>query len=112
MLNIGDNIIKLRKAKGWSQTELAKEIDASRIMIGNYERGDNLPSLEVIIKLADIFGVSLDFLVGKGVNAAYDKRMLTRLEDIEGLDNEDKDYVFRFIDIIIRDAKTRKAYSL
>lgn len=112
MFNVAENIVKLRKARNWSQTDIANEIGTSRVMIGKYERGDNLPSLEALSKLADAFEVSIDYLVGKGINAAHDKRMLTRLEDIEGLDPEDKARIFHYIDLIIRDAKTRKAYSL
>ncbi|BDS10676.1 helix-turn-helix domain-containing protein [Aureispira anguillae] len=111
MLNIGDNISKLRKAKNWSQGELADKIGSSRIMIGKYERGDNLPSVEVLAKLAQIFEVSVDFLLGQGINASYDKRMVERLDDIEKLPPEEKNKIFNYIDLIIRDAKTRQAYS-
>ena len=62
MLNIGERIIQLRKAKKWSQDELAKKINSSRIMIGKYERNDNAPSIEVLSKLAKAFKVSLDYL--------------------------------------------------
>ena len=80
-------------------------------MIGKYERGDNSPSVESLIKLADVFNVSIDYLVGKGINSSFDKRMLTRLENIEGLVEEDKISIFRYIDLVIRDAKTRKTYT-
>ena len=65
-LNIGDRVTALRKQKGWSQSDLAKAIEASRDIIGKYERNDNLPSVEVAFKLADIFEVSVDYLLGKG----------------------------------------------
>ena len=55
MVSIGERITQLRKAKNLSQDELAKQIDSSRVMIGKYERGDNSPSLEVIVKLAKAF---------------------------------------------------------
>jgi len=38
MIKIGDRITQLRKQKGWSQTQLAKTIEASREAIGKYER--------------------------------------------------------------------------
>ena len=77
-LNIGDQITALRKQKGWSQSDLAKAIEASRYMIGKYERNDNLPSVEVAFKLADIFDVSVDYLLGKGQHASYDKDTIRR----------------------------------
>ncbi|ALO13866.1 Putative PBSX repressor [Salinivirga cyanobacteriivorans] len=111
MLNIGERIIQLRKAKNWSQDELAKHVNASRIMIGKYERGDNAPSVEVLLKLAKAFGVSLDYLVGEGVNAAFDKEMINRLENVENLPQEEKERIFHFIDLIIRDHKAGQAYA-
>ena len=111
MLNIGERIIQLRKAKSWSQEDLAKQINASRIMIGKYERNDNAPSIEVLLKLAKAFEVSLDYLVGESVNAAFDKEMITRLENVETLPQEEKNRIFHFIDLIIRDHKAGQAYA-
>ncbi|WP_205945919.1 helix-turn-helix domain-containing protein [Pedobacter hiemivivus] len=56
MINIGERIIQLRKARNWSQDDLAKRVEASRVMIGKYERDDNSPSVEVIVKLAKATG--------------------------------------------------------
>jgi len=111
LLNIGDRITALRKQKGWSQSDLAKAIEASRDMIGKYERNDNLPSIEVAFKLADIFYVSVDYLLGKGQHASYDKDTIRRLEDIENLDTDTKQALFTVIDTFLRDSKARKAYS-
>ena len=110
-LNIGERITALRKQKGWSQTDLAKTIEASRDMIGKYERNDNLPSIEVAFKLADIFGISVDYLLGKGQHASYDKETIKRLEDIENLDPETRKTLFQVIDTFLRDSKARVAYS-
>lgn len=109
--NIGDRIIALRKQKGWSQTELAKQIKASRDMIGKYERNDNLPSIEVAFKLADVFDVSVDYLLGKGKHASYDNETVKRLEDIEHLDQQTKNTLFTIIDTFLRDSKARLAYK-
>ena len=111
MLNIGNKIIELRKAKNWSQTDLAKVINASRDMIGKYERNDNLPSLEVAVKLSEVFDVSIDFLIGKGKYSEYNKETIKRLQDIEDLDSSTKKTLFQIIDTFLRDAKTRQAYS-
>jgi len=43
-------------------------------MIGKYERDDAMPSIEAAKKIADAFEVSLDYLVGEGQNAAFDKK--------------------------------------
>jgi len=111
MSNIGAQITQLRKAKKWSQEELAKQINSSRIMIGNYERGDNTPSMEVIIKIARAFDVSIDYLLGEGLNAAFDKETLNRLEEMEKLPSEERQRIFHYMDLIIRDYKAKQAYS-
>ena len=110
-LNIRERITQLRKQKGWSQNDLAKAIEASRDMIGKYERNDNLPSVEVAFKLADIFEVSVDYLLGKGQHASYDKETIKRLESIENLDLETRKTLFQVIDTFLRDSKARKAYA-
>lgn len=111
MISIGERITQLRKAKNWSQEELARKIDASRIMIGKYERNDNSPSIEVIVKLSKAFDVSVDFLLGEGSNASYDKEMVKRLDDIEQLDQDTKQHLFFLIDNVIQNYKTKKAFS-
>ena len=73
-LNIGSKISALRKEKGWSQGDLAGRIEASREMIGKYERNENLPSIEMALKMAKAFGVTVDYLLGEGEYAAYDNQ--------------------------------------
>ena len=103
-------IADLREQKSWSQTDLADNSGVSRVMIGKYERGEASPSIEAAKKIADAFEVSMDYLVGEGVNVAFDKQTLTRLQELEDLDEGKKKTLFDLIDTYIRDAKTRKTY--
>ncbi|MBI5373718.1 MAG: helix-turn-helix transcriptional regulator [Sphingobacteriales bacterium] len=109
--NTGKIMADLRKEKGWNQTELATNSGVSREMIGKYERGEAVPSIEAAKKIADAFEVSLDYLVGEGINVAFDKRTLKRLQDIHKLDADTQEKLFFFIDTVIRDNKARKAYA-
>jgi len=110
MTKIGNKITELRKQKGWSQSELANQIDASREAIGKYERNEAVPSVETAKNIADVFDVSLDYLVGDAL-PSFDKRMLGRLQDVELLTEEDKKHLFALLDAFLRDAKTKKAYA-
>ena len=101
----------LRKQKGWSQIDLANESGVSREMIGKYERGIATPSLDAAKKIADAFGVSLDYLVGEGQNAAFDKKTVQRLQEIQDMKPEFRAHLFSVIDSVIRDYKTQQAYS-
>lgn len=80
-------------------------------MIGKYERGEAIPSIEVAKKIANSLDVSLDYLVGDGVNAKFDKKTLNRFHDLELLEEDKKKTLFDIIDTYVRDAKTRKAYA-
>ncbi len=111
MLNIGGKITLLRKQANWSQSDLDKKIGASRTIIGNYERNTNTPSLEMILKIAKVFDVSVDFLLGEGALSQYDKNTLKRIEDIELLDNKTKDNLFFLIDNVIQNYKTKQAFT-
>ncbi len=104
-------ISNLRKQKSWSQTDLANESKVSREMISKYERGVAIPSVDGAKKIADAFGVSLDYLVGEGVNASFDKKTLKRLQEIESMKPDFKEHLFSIIDSVIRDYKTQQAYS-
>lgn len=60
------NLVKLRKQKGWSQERLATESGISYNTLIKLERGGIVnPKIETVIKLADALNVSLDELVGR-----------------------------------------------
>jgi len=65
----------------------------------------------VLIKLAKVFDVSLDFMIGEGELSAFDKVLLKRIEDIEKLDNDTKQHLFFLIDNVIQNFKTKKAFA-
>jgi len=110
-MNISKRIADIRKNKDWSQTDLANKSGVSREMVGKYERGEAVPSIEAAKRIADAFEVSLDYLVGEGSNAMLDKQALKRLQEIELLEERKKQILYDLIDTYIRDAKARKAYS-
>jgi transcriptional regulator with XRE-family HTH domain len=109
-MNTGKIIADLREQKNWSQTDLADKSTVSRVMIGKYERGEAVPSIEAAKKIADTLEVSLDYLVGEGINAHFDKKTVQRIQEIEGLEPTVKDKLFFLIDTVIRDNKAKKAY--
>lgn len=109
-MELGDNMMLIRKRKKLSQADLGKLIGTSGDVIGRYERGDIKPSIEVAGKIADALEVSLDYLVGKS-SVLLDKQTVDRIEDISKLPADKKAYVLNLIDMCLRDFKTRKAYT-
>lgn len=111
MIKIGDRITQLRKTKGWSQTDLAKAINASREAIGKYERNEAIPSVETAKKIAEAFEVTLDYMVDDDIKPTFDKKTVKRIQDIEALKIDEKNHIFAIVDAFIRDAKARQAYA-
>lgn len=68
---LGDRIALLRRGRGWSQTELARQLHISASAVGMYEQGRREPSLDGIVELSEAFGVSADYLLtGKPLTQA------------------------------------------
>lgn len=110
-MNTGKIITQLRDQFNWSQSDLANKSDVSRVMIGKYERGEAVPSLDAAKKIADAFEVTLDYLVGESKNISFDKKTLKRFEDLQLIDESKRNTLFDLIDTYIRDSKTRQAYA-
>ncbi len=111
MIAIGEKIIQLRKQHQMSQAEFAKKVGVSRTIIGNYERNTNMPSVEILLSMANTFNVSIDYIIGEGQLSSYDKQVLRRIEEIELLDTETKDKLFFLIDNVIQNFKTKQAFA-
>lgn len=60
---LADKIINERKKNGWSQEELAEKLSVSRQSVSKWEGAQAVPDLQKIIAMADIFGVSTDYLL-------------------------------------------------
>ena len=60
-----EKLVQLRKAKNLTQKEMADFLLTSQQTYSRYEKGTREPDIETIIKLADYFGVSVDYLLGK-----------------------------------------------
>ena len=64
MIEFGERIKKLRKQKTLTQEQLAKRLWVTKSIISAYESGSKYPSLDMLIKLSQIFNVSTDYLLG------------------------------------------------
>ena len=64
MTSIGNNLKKLRKAKGLTQPQLAEELDLTQKQVSDYELAKSTPSLDMLPKIAGYFGITVDELLG------------------------------------------------
>ena len=66
---LADKIIDLRKKNDWSQEELAEKLDVSRQAISKWEGAQSVPDLSRVIRMAELFGVSTDYLLKDDMDA-------------------------------------------
>ncbi len=66
---LADKIINERKKNGWSQEELARKLSVSRQSISKWESAQAVPDLQRILKMAEVFGVTTDYLLKDDIDA-------------------------------------------
>lgn len=65
-MTLAEKILSLRTSRGMSQDDLAEKLEVSRQSVSKWETGQSIPDLDKIIKLAELFDVSVDELVRDG----------------------------------------------
>ncbi|WP_281986978.1 helix-turn-helix domain-containing protein [Aquimarina aggregata] len=113
MLSFGKKLRECREAKKISQNELAKLIEAHHSIIGKYERDEVKPSIDVVVKIANVLDTTVGYLLGETTdnNALQDPLMLKRLNDINELPIKEREALLLTIDAFLRDSKTKRAYA-
>jgi len=77
MLALNENIKKLRVARGLNQVEFAKTLCVSKQCVSNWENDNVMPSIEMLVKIADYFNVTTDFVLGRSDRTYIDVSGLT-----------------------------------
>jgi len=109
-MDFASRLSELRKGRKRSQEELAKEVGVHTNVMGRYERGEAKPSIDVVIKLADALGVSLDYLAGRE-DLQIDKEVMNKVLTIQKLPEQDREHILFTLEAMLRDAKARAAYG-
>ena len=101
-----ENLKAIREKKKITQVSLSIDIGVAQETISAYESGKSLPSVDVLIKLADRFGTSTDYLLDRtNISVPFEKLMndkqkaneIELLSDFRKLGNEQKSRVIGFI---------------
>ncbi len=107
-LQIGENLKKFRKACALSQQQVADAVGIERSSYTCYETGKSLPPIPTAVKLARVFGVSLDdlvsssndsFLQGKVADSqpdVYEVDSILPVENFQNLTKNEKELVIHF----------------
>lgn len=75
--SLNDNIKRMRIARGMSQVEFARRIGVTKQCVSNWENDNVIPSIEMLIKIADVFNVRTDLLLGREGDEFIDVSGLT-----------------------------------
>ena len=114
ILPVYERIKLLRKSKGWTQHDLAEKMGTDARMISLYESKKTIPSAEALIKIAEIFNVSIDYLLIE--NAPTPKRplnnngsseFLEKFSEFDKLTDKEKESIMNIIDSLITKNKVR-----
>ncbi|KRE51280.1 helix-turn-helix domain-containing protein [Paenibacillus sp. Soil522] len=89
-MNIGTRIAEFREQKGWTQDELATILGISRASLSHYEKNRREPDTNTLGKIADVFQVSIDYLVGRTLqsNMVMDHDIRKFVDELELSDTE------------------------
>ena len=99
--NFGNRLKELRLQAGLTQKQLADQLNITKSVVSFYELRERTPSPEVLIKLATIFHVSTDYLLGIERSKSV---------DITGLDEEDEK-VIRIVVETLRNKNTKNNFK-
>ncbi|MGD9493441.1 MAG: helix-turn-helix domain-containing protein [Bacteroidales bacterium] len=110
MSELGNRILKLRKDKSLSQSDLAAKVGVSYAQIGRYETKGAQPPAEILKKIADALDTTTDFLMSgdkdeKAQAALKDSELLQQFKAVEQLDEKDKNTIKDIIDAFIKRSK-------
>lgn len=91
MVNFGERLSGLRKNIGLSQTVLAKRLGVSASAISEYESGVRFPTFNILIKIAGLFHVTTDYLLG------FEKK---RTVDVSNLSEEEISVIIKMVELL------------
>jgi len=111
--SFGKKLRDCRDVKGFSQSDVAKQLSTNHSIIGKYERDEVKPTIDVVKKLAEVLDTTVGFLLGEtqDMNMLKDPSMMRRLNDINNLPDEDKKCILYTLDGLLQNVKTKSAFA-
>ncbi len=103
-MSLGKRIKDLRLQRDWTQTQLGEKISVTKASISGYENDTRSPDKDTLVKLANLFNVSTDYLLGNektGETPKVSKKQMTVAAHIDDdVSDEDMKDILSFIDYI------------
>ena len=116
MDSISERVTLIRKQKGLTQNELAEKVDISKAQMSRYINKGVQPPANVLAKMADELGVSMDYLLNgdtddKAISSLSHAEVIQQYKEVDQLPKEERKTIIKVIAALLRDYKTRQAYA-
>jgi len=116
MNTISDRVTQIRKQKGLTQNELAERVGISKAQMSRYIAKGVQPPANVLAKMADELGVSMDYLLNgntddKAASSLSHAEVIQQYKEVDQLPTEERKAVIKVVAALLRDYKTRQAYT-
>ncbi len=110
-MTIAERIRLTRQQKELSQKDLADKSGVNIKSLSRYELGSSVPPADALKAIAEALGVSADYLLNDNQVQIKDTELMQKFEVVQQLQGDAKRLVNNFLDMVIRDFKTKQAYS-
>ena len=108
-MKLHEKIKHLRKEQGWSQGEMSEKLGIHGGHVSRLENGKYQPSVEVLKKLANVFEVSVDYLLNESEELEEiqieDQTLAEKFRLLNALDGKDKEMIIHMINAILTKRK-------
>lgn len=101
----GDNLKAIRKAKGYTQEELAIKLNVVRQTVSKWEKGLSVPDADTLCKIADVLETSISELLGSEINTEINRNevaeQLAKISEQLAIKNRRSKKIWKIIGIIL-----------
>lgn len=98
---INNILIALRKSKHMTQADVAEYLNIPRTTYNSYEKRDTVPPIDLLYKLADLYNISLDTLLGRNYKSSFSNEELELLSKFNKLNTNQKHQLIGYLDALI-----------
>lgn len=110
-MTFGERITRLRKQRKWTQEDVAKKLNISRSAYAGYETNRRVPEYATLEKLADLFEISIDYLVGRDEDRRYEVFLRAIKEKYPGVNIDDPEIqkkLMKVVDLVLEDYQQKR----
>lgn len=109
MTAFAERLKTLRESRKLTQARLAELIGVNSRAYNRWERGNFIPQLDTLVKIADVLNVTLDELVGRTTTvrepAVHNPKLYALLQEVDGLPDSDQQALIILMDSLVKRAK-------